>query len=198
MKTIFILFLGLFWLVPLLAAEVVIVPLFNTNNWVAGLNIPLRVTGISLPASTIVVAEVVAGTIDAKECKVMRDPYISENFILRCQKDGTISLKLTVNPATVGNPYAKSTVLNYGPLTIKKLEGLQISDEGGGTDPNVIAGQQLFAAHCVECHSKSAKAGRSGNDVWNAIRNIGSMGKQSLLNLSRTEVEQISSYLKAP
>lgn len=180
------------------AEGVVIVPLLNTSNWIAGLNIPFRVTGISLLSATPVLTEVVAGTIGVSDCKVMRDPFIPENFLLRCLKSGTVSLKLTINPATTENPYAQTTVLKYGPLTIQKLDGLKIPDKSEGTDPDVIAGQQLFAAHCVECHTKSSKAGRTGEAIWNAIQNVGSMRKASLLSLTRSQLDQVSIYMETP
>lgn len=178
--------------------SVAVVPIFTTGNWIAGLNIPLRISGADIKASTPIAVEFVSGTIPSDQCKVMRDKFIPQNILLRCLKDGTISLKLQILTLDeVGQK--KVLVVNYGPLIINRLDGLKIQDPGGGgTDPSVF-GEQLYKAHCIGCHpEKAEKAGRNSDQIWNAIRVQPRMNNASLLELTRTQLEQIASYLAVP
>lgn len=183
------------------ATSVSIVPIFSTSNWIAGLTIPLRVTGIEVPPSALIAFEVVAGTLKTEDCKLMQDPFISQNFLLKCVLDGTASIRVTLKMASASQPNANPVQLNYGPMTIRKIDGLKLPKPGGGggggTDPEVIAGQQLFASNCIGCHTKAAKQGRTASQISAAIAsNTGRMGSMS--GLTSSQINQISKYLNAP
>ncbi|MBN8538368.1 MAG: hypothetical protein J0M15_15045 [Deltaproteobacteria bacterium] len=190
-----------------------IVSLLKSSNWIAGLNIPLRVSGIDFSAKPSVFAEVVPGTLSSRDCKVLRDPFIPENFLLRCLKEGSVSLRFTVSSAS-----GSGMILNYGPLNIVKLDGLKTPDSssgggsdnpggGGGGNPDVLAGGQLFTTYCISCHTnKSSFLSRypSSSTAIDAAINSPVQGvaipamTYLASSLTKSQIDQISSYLQAP
>ena len=151
-----------------LGSDIVILPLFTNKNWVAGLNIPLQVKGIELTKNTPVHLEIVPGSLTENDCKVMRDPMIPQNFILRCLKEGSVSLRININPVTLENPKAQTSVLKFGPITISKLEGLKIPieiPEPNKVDPDWLYGKSIWLANCSSCHTnEKSKMGASASD----------------------------------
>ncbi len=179
-------------------ADISIVPILELKNWVAGLNIPVQVKGVELPASTPVTAELEDGSISSNDCKVMRDPFLPNNFIIKCQKDGTINLKLTI----------PSKILRYGPMTIHKIEGLKPPGEPAGTDPDISLGMGLFSSECIACHvskelflgtpGRNAAAFANGNALYESIRRVpGMKSNQSLLELTEDQLNKVAKYLQS-
>jgi len=183
------------------AENVSLIPIFSTANWIAGLNIPLRVSGLEVVPSALISFEVVSGSLKTEDCRFMQDPYIPQNFLLKCVSDGTISIRVILKTASTLQPNGNPIQLNYGPLVIKKIAGLKLPSPGGGgggeIDPDLIAGQELFTSNCLSCHTKTAKQGRSSAQITDAITaNMGGMG--TLTGLTSLQINQISKYINAP
>ncbi len=180
-----------------------VIALFSKENWYAGLNIPLRVTGKDLSLGLPVKAELIDGSLSKSECKIMRDLYIGENFLLRCLREGSISVKLTLNPATTTNPYPQSEVLLFGPLIIKKMNGLKFSNlpSVGAQTGGSSVGSMLFNSYCMSCHQTKSlylmSYPISSDRIWSAITS-GPAEMSGLRNqLERTQVDEISKFLQS-
>lgn len=200
MKFWFSCFIAYFIAATALAETITIKPLLPSGNWIAGLNVPLQILGIPSSSDFRIKTELQSGTIDASQCQIMRDPFLPQNFLLRCLKPGTISLKITLNYATIQDPYAQETVMNYGPMTINKLDGLKIPDDStnNGSDPTIAQGMALYGTYCISCHSiASSKKDRTANQIWAAIYG----GESQMLGLqgivTQAEVEKIATYLNS-
>jgi hypothetical protein len=207
MKFYLIVLAQLFFLSSVASAGVYIMPLISEANQYAGLNIPIRISGVSLTPSTPLGLEIVPDQLGPGDCKVIRDPMIPNNLLLRCLREGTVRLRITFNPPTLKNPFPKSVVYNFGPLKLLKKENLKVADQesvwGGGSDSD---GALLYLQYCKGCHGSKADfvQGHSSlsGDLFTAINSGPTQMVQNLSSrthhLTREEIDAISIYLSAP
>lgn len=190
------------WLFALPGKSASVMALLNSSHWVAGLNIPFNLDSPELgpiTQDTEVVAEVIAGSLTKNDCLILRDLYLPQNFLLKCSKPGTLSLRFTINPPKMYDPYRKSAVINYGPLTIQGLQGLKTQDTP--IDPDYLIGKNLYNSNCGTCHGYNeltVKKGRTVTQISGAIGSITNMNLVSLKALSASDISLIAKYLETP
>lgn len=172
------------------AQMVSVKPMYDANSRVPMALIPFRVQGDAILSGKIDGIKVTRSNQSA-DCRAMKDPYLKDVFLLKCTQVTDVMMKVTVVSGST------RYVLNYGPIAVKlPAAGLTVV-EPGPTDPNILAGRQLFNTYCVECHSQAkAKSGRTNVQIKNAVFAISDMFPLKTV-LSDTDYIKLSAYLKS-
>lgn len=175
------------------AAPIEVIKLYDQQSHIPGVLIPLRIKGDLLNAGgSIFEIQVESGGID---CRVMKDPYIADTYLLKCADEASVNLRVRVSHA------GRITDLVYGPLPIiMPAAGLEVIQPDDPNAPDVFAGKQLFNSYCVNCHNPaSVKRDRNAAQIRKAMTAPNNPYGMNFLNsvLSDTDLKKIEAYLKS-
>ena len=170
-------------------------PLYRDNSLRTIFNLPFRVVNstvqkIPLPIRSVKVDPNYANN---AECKVIIDPFINSNFILRCLKSDDVKLIVEVN---MGNRYNK---VSYGPINIiEQSDVVIVEPPPPAVDPDIAAGKTLVEGKCLTCHTHANVydlKSRNLNNLESALS--GSVPPMSNLNLNAQQIMQIKKYINS-
>lgn len=163
--------------------------LYGANGWVPGALLPFRVTGTAVTNGKFRAARITAET--GADCRVMRDKFIPEIFLLKCADTDKLSIEFAFEMD--GSVYRRS----IGPIDVKIPDPNFIVDPNPTGPPITQVGRQLFSSHCVSCHNPPAsKSRRSAATIKSAIQTNGQMmAIPSLGTLTADELNAIAAYL---
>lgn len=148
--------------------EVSVVNLYDSKSRIPGALIPFKVQGVAMTNGHLLGVDVTTPTDGT--CKTMIDPFTPSIFFLKCSTETSAQVKVRV--------LSDSTIyeVSLGPIAIvAPFSNVVPVDPRPTVDPNVIAGSQLFGAHCVRCHTPQIKAGRTASQIQAATLVIDDM-----------------------
>lgn len=127
--------------------------LFESSAWVPGLNLPFRTTGRVLSVQVEL-----DPALPAADCRVMRDPFIPEIFLLKCLSEARVWLNFQwINAAN------EVRTVHYGPIAVAgpgRLTRVTVRP-----DSELDIGKKLFTTSlsnggwgCVSCHYAGGSA----------------------------------------
>jgi hypothetical protein len=160
------------------------------------------IPGVLISAAQSSSASIMAAISDAKgvDCRLMRDPFLSRIFLLKCKAATTVELQFYVVDGS------QSYNIHFGPVEVKMPSDdlIIIEPPDPRQSPDYIAGKQLYGAYCAGCHSNpQIRKGRSVSLIQSAI--AGQLpGTQpmkdnlDLQGLSEDQIRKISVYLADP
>lgn len=162
--------------------------LYQSDGLVPGELLPLRVSG-TVPAAGKL-RSVIARPVGSKDCRVMRDPYRTDIFLLKCSAAAQLSVEFSFE--LNGDIYRRT----IAGLEVKVPNPNFVIDD---TKPpgDELNGQQLYSTHCLSCHNPPAsKGGRPATAISNAIQNNSQMRViPTLTALTSAEIIAIAKYL---
>lgn len=174
------------------AQPVTVESLFEASSRMPTVLIPFTVGGEALSDGGEVVETSVNASAGA-DCRMMRDPYLSNIYLLKCSSEAVVHLNWTVVHGE------KTYRVSYGPVEVEKPEeGMEIVPPRPTepADPKILAGRQLFNAYCITCHTQPAgKAGRSRAQMKSAVDTVPSMAGLKTI-LQDADYEKLEAYLK--
>lgn len=177
---------ALVFLIGSMAAAQEVVPLFRDNSLTTFVTMPFRLqddNGLALPIVNIEV------TSSKENCQAMIDPMIKTNFLVKCTKDGALSVDVYFKDSS-----GSMMRIVYNDITVTKISDSATVLQPVTEDPDKYkAGRDLFATYCMKCHQGAHdKANKSSSQIKSAITNIGSMKS---IKLTDAQVKSISDYL---
>ncbi|MBX3018023.1 MAG: cytochrome c [Bdellovibrionaceae bacterium] len=163
--------------------------LYGANGWVPGQLLPFRVTGSAISQGKFRGVKITSET--GADCRVMRDPFLPEIFLLKCADTDKLSVEFAFEMD--GSVYRRS----IGPIDVKVPDPNFIVDPNPTGPPITQVGRQLYSSHCVSCHNPPAsKSRRSAATIKSAIQTNGQMmAIPSLSTLTADELNAIAAYL---
>jgi hypothetical protein len=171
--------------------NILVTGLFDTSSRIPMTMIPFRVSGTLMDQGSLIGVDVASST---AACKTMTDPFRKEIFFLKCAADSDVQLRVKVLTGE------KLYSVLYGPVSVKAPAGKTVIPPGGGSDPRILAGRQLFSSMCLGCHTPpESLSGKTVSDVNTAIATIPDMNapevKSQLSQLTQTDIQNIVTYL---
>lgn len=168
-----------------------VVSLYDQQSIIPGALIPFRVSGTLVGKGALKAVTVVSPADNS--CRAMVDPFAPTDFHLKCVNESDVQLRVSF-AATPTEVYE----VNYGPISVRKpfSNVIFVDPQPDPTeDPSVLAGQQLFGAHCIGCHAEAkAKAGRTATLIRNAVNSVGDMRSLAPL-LQSADYDRLAAYL---
>lgn len=190
-RGLLVLLLGLVVAGPLRADDAALLQiqsLYAADGWVPGQLLPLRVTGSVPETGRFRGAHITSD--GGQDCRVMRDPFRREIFLLKCARPERLTIEFAFE--LDGNVYRRA----IGPIEVKSPDPNFVVETPTTPTPG-LTGQQLFSSHCVSCHNPPAsKARRNAAAIANAIQTNSQMRAiPSLAELTPAELSAIAQYL---
>ena len=188
MSRLIIAFLFLLLGTTVKAQEFTATSLFSSEVFAPYIQIPFKVESPEGKPATRYGASVLNDS--NNHCKVMQDPFIASNFILRCNASVTVNLHFQIHSDKIYN-------ITYGPIEIKQLDDLVIVDERNPELENSISmGRALFSSNCISCHLPQSMQDRSAQQIQAMINTQPEMNLPVLKGLTPKQIEDIAVYLR--
>lgn len=164
-------------------------PLYRDDTLRTYLSIPFRL--ITEDSSQLKVTKVKIEK-GSSTCGSLIDPYIKENFFIKCLEEGNV----TFNVSFTANGAAKSIV--YGPFYITKIAAagsVMDNSAGGNKSKEYSEGEVLYYENyggktyvngsrimaCVECHQAPInKKGLTESSLRNSLSSVTRMANESI------------------
>ena len=164
-----------------------VVSLYDQKSRMPGALIPFKVLNGSILDTTI--------TSSSAGCRIMKDPFLSNIFLLKCTQEGSAQVTLKISS---GNQIYN---LNYGPVEIKNpfSNVVVVEPDVPTTDQDAVIGRTYFNTYCITCHNPpQTKANKSISEIKSAIQSQSQMRQPQygLSALTEDQIKKIQTYLK--
>lgn len=166
--------------------------LFTAEYYFTNISVPFELDGVD-PIEVVSIQF----PYNQASCKSLKDPFDKKIFHIRCQEGGDAVLRVNYLRNGQLESLISPTLTLISPtggVIVDPDPGCKGNDcGGGGSDPDIETGRNLYNVNCLNCHGGTTLRGRSASQIRSAINSVTQMS--GFRSMSDSDVNKISKYL---